>query len=184
MATTIAEADVVQAVSDYSGFSIQTKAQHDSNPPTNTDADILYASSGRLQGNFTSFYVVAADVLDRDLARLGKSMTDAEKIRAYAYLIADLQAQKVPDWAAKQISYGGDSVTRDGNKTSYRISYEQFLASITKPTRLPAPYSYTAQTVAADTSNLAVKPAFRRGMTDNVGSGSGFDPADREHFQP
>jgi hypothetical protein len=127
---TISESDVIQVVSDRTGFSIQIKAQAEASPPTNTTANILYATSARLQGNFSDFYLEVQDTLVQDLIKIGKTLTDAQTIRAYAYLIGDLQQKKNPDWNAHTINYGGDSLGRDSMMTGYMAAYLKFLETI------------------------------------------------------
>jgi hypothetical protein len=115
---TISEDDVIQAVNDFTAFSCGE-----------SDSNILYDSSTRTQGNFSAFYLYAIDILDADLLKYGKQATDAQKIRAYAYLIADLQEKKDPDVLAKSVSFDGYSVSRDGMTGSMK-AYCAFLDAL------------------------------------------------------
>jgi LPS sulfotransferase NodH len=142
---TIAEADVIQAVKDRSIYMVQTKAEHDASPATNTTADILYDSSGRTQSNFSSLYLEAQDVLAADLASEGKIASDAQKIRLYALLIADAHLKKVdPNWAAQAVSFYQESVTRSyassGDKamTGYGAAYNALFAKLTSVDNSPS----------------------------------------------
>jgi|GEM_PF-4692223 len=141
---TIAEADVIQAVKDRSIFTVQTKAEHDASPATNTAADILYDSSGRTQSNFSALYLEAQDILETDLAEGGKIATDAQKIRLYALLIADAHTKKIdPNWAAQAVSFYQESVTRSyasaGDKamTGYGAAYKALLSKLTSVDNSP-----------------------------------------------
>jgi hypothetical protein len=134
---TISEASVIQAVADRSIYTVQTKAEHDASPATNTTANILYDSSSRTQSNFSDLYLEAQDTLDEDLKRLGRTATDAQKIRLYAYLIADIHTKKIdPNWSAQAVSFYGESITRSYDRagdralTSYGAAYQALLGKL------------------------------------------------------
>ena len=135
---TIAEADVIQAVKDRSIFTVQTKAEHDGTPATNTTANILYDTSSKTQSNFSALYLEAQDVLAADLASAGKIASDAQSIRLYALLIADAHLRKVdPNWAAKSVSFYSESVSRDRPETGYMASYRALLTKLTSVDNSP-----------------------------------------------
>ncbi len=132
----ITESNVESAIQALTAFSIQTSAEAGTNPPTNTAANILHASASRNQGNFTFSLAMSETKLTEDLARIGKTATDAEKEKALAYLIADLVEKKDPDWNARSISIEGYSVSRGGYAsngatcTGYMKAYLDLLDSL------------------------------------------------------
>ncbi len=131
----VLEDEVIQAVRDLTSFSVQTVAEAQAGE--NLRANILYNSSTRLQGNFSAFYTEAQRTLAQDITRFGINPTDEEKVTAYAYLIADLQQKKNPDWNAQKVDYGGDAVSREPNRTSYKVVYDQFLDGLAAPALEP-----------------------------------------------
>lgn len=72
---------------------------------------------------------MAQTKLAEDLLKFGKSVTDAQKARLYAYLIGAYQEGKDPDTFAKSVSFSGYSISRDG-KSGYMVAYEQMLNSM------------------------------------------------------
>ena len=121
----VSESNVEAAISALTAFSIQTSTEAGSS--TNTTANILHATSSRTQGCFDVFYAIATDKLTSDLARSGKTATDAQKEKALAYLIADLQEKKSPDWSARSTSFDGYSVSKAESKTGYMMAYEALI---------------------------------------------------------
>jgi hypothetical protein len=122
--STISEANVIAAIQSLTAFSIQSASE--AGAGTNTTANILYATSSRTQGNYSIFYAIALSQLTEDLTRVAKTATDAQKEKALAYLIADLQEKKDPDVLAKSVSFDGYSVSRDGMTGSMK-AYCAFL---------------------------------------------------------
>ena len=127
----VSESNVITNVAALTAYSVQTKAQSEASPATGTDSSILYASQSRTQGNFGTFYALAAADVTEDLLRTGKTGSDAWKEKAIAYLVGDYMARKDPDWAAKSVSFEGYSVSRDSTKTGYRLAYEALLEALT-----------------------------------------------------
>jgi hypothetical protein len=121
---TLSEANIVAAIQALTAFSVQTAAE--AGAGTNTTANILHSSASRTQGNFDLFYAIALSQLTEDLTRISKTATDAQKEKAIAYLIADLQEKKDPDVLAKSVSFDGYSVSRDGATGSMK-AYCAFL---------------------------------------------------------
>ena len=126
--TTTGDTEIIAAIQAFSAYSVQSAAEDSTG--ANTTASILYDTASRTQGNYTIFKALAEDKVDEDLARVGKTATDAWKYKAIALLIADLQARKDPDWAAKSVSFEGYSVSRGETKTGYMLSYEAELDSL------------------------------------------------------
>jgi hypothetical protein len=123
----ITEANVEAAISALTAFSVQTSTEAGATPTaTNTTASILHASASRTQGNFTIFLAMSEDTLTQDLLRIHKTATDAQKEKALAYLIADLQEKKDPDILQKSVSFDDYSVSRDGMTGSMK-AYCAFL---------------------------------------------------------
>lgn len=155
---TISEADVIQAVSDRTTYTIQTKEQYEDEE--NLNADILYASGGPYQSNFSDSYLEAQDTLTSDLAKQGKTMTDAQKVRAYAYLIGDIQAKKDPTWHAASVSESSlstsQSVSRSPEASSWMVAYRQLLASIRITASAP-----TASTLMSPNDNTYYPSTWR-----------------------
>jgi hypothetical protein len=125
----ITEADVINAIQDFTYLSVQTSAE--ATALTNTSANLLYNSRSRRQGNFTSFYAMAALQVARDESSYGISLTDTYKLMAYAYVIQYYYERKFKDYNATHISSGGDSVSRPGNGISpalqsYREVFDTF----------------------------------------------------------
>lgn len=109
--SSLSEANIIAAIQAQTAFSVQTSAE--ATALTNTTANILHATASRKQGNFTVFLAIAQDQLTKDLLTRGKAATDAQKEKALAYLIGDLQEKKDPDWSARSVSFGGYSVGRN-----------------------------------------------------------------------
>lgn len=132
----VSESNVITNVAALTAYSVQTKAQSEASPATGTDSSILYASQSRTQGNFGTFYALAAADVTEDLLRTGKTGSDAWKEKAIAYLVGDYMARKDPDWGANSVSFEGYSVNRGGYggqkvpKTGYRMAYEALLDSL------------------------------------------------------
>ena len=111
---TLTEGDIVNAIQDYTYLSVQSKAESETIPATNTSANILYASRSRRQGNFSAFYAMATVQIATDEISYNVTLVDGYKAMAYAYLIQYYFERKFKDWNAKSISSGGDSISRDG----------------------------------------------------------------------
>jgi hypothetical protein len=119
---------VIAAIQAQTSFSVQTPAEAIAG--TNLTANILYDTASRKQGNFTVFLTMAEDQLDKDLLQIGKTtVTDAQKEKALAYLIASYQEAKDPDIFANSVSFGGYSVSRS-NGPGYLAAYRSFLDSL------------------------------------------------------
>ena len=95
---TITTEDIIQYVNAFTFLSCQTAAE--SSATTNTDADILYTSQSSNQGNFLLFYGIADAQITSDLAKNSITMSDVQKLRAYAYFIQHLWEMKFKDWDA------------------------------------------------------------------------------------
>ena len=91
----VSESNVITNVAALTAYSVQTKAQSEASPATGTDSSILYASQSRTQGNFGTFYALAAADVTEDLLRTGKTGSDAWKEKAIAYLVGDYMARKI-----------------------------------------------------------------------------------------
>jgi hypothetical protein len=129
--TTTLEDDTIQAVKDRTSFSVQSSTDAAATPTVlNADANILYATASRTQGNFSHFYLEAIDTFAEDLLRVGKIATDVQKARAYAYLIGDLQEKKDPDSVVQSVSVPGYSISRTPEVTGYYLMYKQFLRNL------------------------------------------------------
>lgn len=122
------DTDIMAAIAALTAYSVQSAAEDTAG--TNTTASILYDTATRTQGNYTIFKAIAAAKVTEDLLRAGKTATDAWKYRAYALLIADQQAKKDPDWAAKSVSFEGYSVSRGETKTGYMLAYDAMLDAL------------------------------------------------------
>ena len=123
------DADIIAAIQALTAYSVQTAAEDTAG--TNTTASILYDTSSRTQGNYTIFKAIAESKVAEDLLRVGKTARDAWTYRAYALIIADQQAKKDPDWAAKSVSFEGYSVSRGETKTGYMLAYDAMLDALT-----------------------------------------------------
>jgi len=120
------EENVIAAIEAFTPLSVQTSAQ--ATAVTNTKARLLYATAARTQGNFSLFYAQAQRDLARDLVKRNISLPDEDKILAYAYLIWNYGIKKFPDWEAKSVSSGGESVSRDkAGMTSAMAAYTELL---------------------------------------------------------
>jgi hypothetical protein len=127
MATT--DAGIVLAIQALTSYSVQTSAE--ATAGTNTTANILYSTAAKKQGCYTVFKAIAADQVVVDLARQGKSASDAWQEKAIAYLIADLQKKKDPTWAAKSESYDSISISWAGDgQTGYMKAYKAMLETL------------------------------------------------------
>jgi hypothetical protein len=120
------EDNVIAAIEGFTPLSVQTSAQ--ATAVTNTKARLLYASATRTQGNFSLFYAQAKRDLARDLIRLNVLLPDADNVLALAYLIWHYGIKKFPDWSAKSVSSGGDSVSREkAGMTDAKAAYMELL---------------------------------------------------------
>lgn len=124
----ITESDIINAIMDYTYLSVQTKAESEATPPTNTSANILYNSRSRRQGNFQSFKALANLQISKDETLYGIALSDEYKLMAYAYFIQYLYERKFKDYNAKQVSSGGDSITREGS-SALKSYYEVFASA-------------------------------------------------------
>jgi hypothetical protein len=121
--------DVIKYVNAFTFLSCQTAAE--STASTNTNADILYTSQSSNQGNFLLFYGIADSQITSDLAKNSITMTDIQKLRAYAYLIQHLWEMKFKDWDAKEISINNDTVVKGvAGLTSGMAAYNELIAEI------------------------------------------------------
>jgi hypothetical protein len=118
--------DVIEAIEDYTYLSAQSSAEAGATPPTNTSANILYATSSRRQGNATRFYAMATLQIAKDSAKAGVTLDDEYTLQAYAYLIQYLYERKFKDFNATSVSSSGDSVTRPGSGAlqNYKALFE------------------------------------------------------------
>lgn len=120
------EADVIAAIEGFTSLSVQTTAQ--ATALTNTKARLLFNAASRTQGNFSLFYSQAKRDVIRDQVRLNVTVPDADMALALAYLIWDYGMKRFPDWSAKSVNSGGDSVSRDkAGVTDARMAYLQLL---------------------------------------------------------
>jgi hypothetical protein len=121
--------DVIKYVNAFTFLSCQTAAE--STASTNTNADILYTSQSSNQGNFLLFYGIADSQITSDLAKNSITMSDVQKLRAYAYLIQHLWEMKFKDWDAKEISINNDTVVKGvAGLTSGMAAYNELIAEI------------------------------------------------------
>ena len=121
--------DVIKYVNAFTFLSCQTAAE--STASTNTNADILYTSQSSNQGNFLLFYGIADSQITSDLAKNSITMSDVQKLRAYAYLIQHLWEMKFKDWDAKEISINNDTVVKGVvGVTSGMAAYNELIAEI------------------------------------------------------
>lgn len=127
-ASTAEDTDIIAAIQALTAYSVQSAAEDTAG--TNTDASILYDTASRTQGNYTIFKAIASAKVAEDLLRAGKTASDAWTYRAYALIIADQQAKKDPDWAAKSVSFEGYSVSRGDTKTGYMLAYDAMLDAL------------------------------------------------------
>ena len=121
--------DVIKYVNAFTFLSCQTAAE--STASTNTNADILYTSQSSNQGNFLLFYGIADSQITSDLTKNSITMTDIQKLRAYAYLIQHLWEMKFKDWDAKETSINNDKVVKGvAGLTSGMAAYNELIAEI------------------------------------------------------
>lgn len=121
--------DIIKYVNAFTFLSCQTAAE--STASTNTNADILYTSQSSNQGNFLLFYGIADSQITSDLTKNSITMTDIQKLRAYAYLIQHLWEMKFKDWDAKEISINNDTVVKGvAGLTSGMAAYNELIAEI------------------------------------------------------
>ena len=121
--------DIIKYVNAFTFLSCQTAAE--STASTNTNADILYTSQSSNQGNFLLFYGIADSQITSDLAKNSITMTDIQKLRAYAYLIQHLWEMKFKDWDAKETSINNDKVVKGvAGITSGLAAYNELIAEI------------------------------------------------------
>lgn len=121
--------DVIKYVNAFTFLSCQTAAE--STASTNTNADILYTSQSSNQGNFLLFYGIADSQITSDLAKNSITMSDVQKLRAYAYLIQHLWEMKFKDWDAKETSINNDKVVKGvAGLTSGMAAYNELIAEI------------------------------------------------------
>ncbi len=126
---TITTEDVIKYVNAFTFLSCQTAAE--SSATTNTDADILYTSQSSNQGNFLLFYGIADAQITSDLAKNSITMSDVQKLRAYAYFIQHLWEMKFKDWDAKETSINNDKVVKGvAGVTSGLAAYNELIAEI------------------------------------------------------
>ena len=65
------------------------------------------------------------------MAKNSITMSDVQKLRAYAYLIQHLWEMKFKDWDAKEISINNDTVVKGvAGLTSGMASYNELIAEI------------------------------------------------------
>jgi hypothetical protein len=127
------EADVIAALEGFTPLSIQSAAQAGTTPATNTGARLLYASSTRTQGNFSLFYGQAKRDIVKDQVRFNVTIPDEDMALALAYLIWHYGIKKFPDWEAKSVNSGGDSVSREkAGMTSAKAAYLELLKAAKK----------------------------------------------------
>ena len=121
--------DVIKYVNAFTFLSCQTAAE--STASTNTNADILYTSQSSNQGNFLLFYGIADSQITSDLAKNSITMSDVQKLRAYAYLIQHLWEMKFKDWDAKETNINNDKVVKGvAGLTSGMAAYNELIAEI------------------------------------------------------
>jgi hypothetical protein len=129
--TTPTEADVIAAIEGFTPLSVQTTAQ--ATALQNTKARLLFNAATRTQGNFSLFYSQAKRDVIKDQVRLNVTIPDGDMALALAYLIWDHTQKKFPDWSAKSVNSGGDSVSRDkAGITDARMAYLQLLKGAKK----------------------------------------------------
>ena len=125
----VSDAGIVLAIQALTSYSVQTSAE--ATAGTNTTANILYSTAAKKQGCYTVFKAIAEAQVTEDLARQGKTATDAWQEKAIAYLIADLQKKKDPDWAARSVAYDSMSFSYgDDGLTGYMKAYKSMLESL------------------------------------------------------
>jgi hypothetical protein len=127
---TISEGDVIAAVEAYTYLSCQTAAENSAT--TNTEANLLYNSSSEVQGNFSLFCDAAELQVAKDEIRLGVTISDAEKVIAYAYLIQNYQEKKFKDWDATEVNLSNDLVKKPIQQTSGWAAYQQLLVQVAR----------------------------------------------------
>lgn len=121
--------DIIKYVNAFTFLSCQTAAE--STASTNTNADILYTSQSSNQGNFLLFYGIADSQITSDLTKNSITMTDIQKLRAYAYLIQHLWEMKFKDWDAKETNINNDKVVKGvAGLTSGMAAYNELIAEI------------------------------------------------------
>jgi len=106
--TLTAESDAIAAVEAYTYLSVQTAAE--ATALTGLTKNLLYATAGRTQGNFSLYYAMAQAQLAKDCATYGITLTAIYTNMAYAYLIQYYFEKKYKNWNAQRISSGDDSV--------------------------------------------------------------------------
>lgn len=121
------ESDTISAIEAYTYLSVQTSAQ--ATALSNTIASLLYNSASRTQGNFSLFYAMAQEHLANDLVSYGLTLTTAQSVRCYAYLVQHYFEMKQRSWDATSVKQGDDSVSRKGNVTTGMSSYLSLMSS-------------------------------------------------------
>lgn len=129
---TITEGDVIAAVRGYTYLSCQTSAENSAT--SNTEANLLYNSASETQGNFSLFWDAAELQLAKDETRLGITVSDTERVIAFAYLIQHYQERKFKDWDATEINLSNDLVKKPIQQTSGWAAYQQLLAQVSRAT--------------------------------------------------
>ena len=109
------EDSVIESIQALTYLSVQTEEEAAATPPTNTGANILYATSSRRQGNFSVFYTLAQGQLAKDCNRVGITLDSANTLAAYSYLIQFYYERKFKDWNAKRIGSGDDNIEKDSS---------------------------------------------------------------------
>ena len=124
------------------------------------------------------------EMADEEIAYFIAQENDTDKL----YFVCHHIATSIASHYANQVtrSMGPLSIQLSEKMNHWLTIAEEMFNHATKDTTItPSPYSGTAQTGdRIDTDGLAVEPIFKRDQFDNLGTGTGSDPSDREHFQP
>ena len=124
----LTESDVIAAIQAYTELSVQTSVENIAG--TNTDADLLYSSSGQIQGNFTIFYTDATAKVTSDETLYSVTFSDIQKKKAYAYLIESYFYRKFKDFNAQVEKNEGSEVRRFAAIDSGLSKYNDLLNEI------------------------------------------------------